>query len=130
MELVQIGVIKSPYTVEDAPRQGRLRDEISEILVFDEYSDALNGLERYKHIIVLYWMHKADRNRLKVTPPGSDEVRGVFATRSPHRPNHIGLCLAEIVEIVGSRMYVRWVDAADNSPLIDIKPYIPEIDSV
>ncbi len=129
MELKAIGFIRSPYK-NAAPRQGRLSDEICELVIYDEFVDGLDGIEKHKHIIVLYWMDRADRDRLKVTPPGEKEERGVFATRSPSRPNPIGFCVAELVGVEKNVLKVRWVDALDNSPLLDIKVYSPEVDCV
>lgn len=129
--LKPIGIIRSPYrSMDDAPRQGRFSDKISEIIVFDEYKDGLDGLDECSHIIVLYWMNRANRTKLKVVPPGKMEERGVFSTRSPSRPNPIGLCVVEVVEISGNVLKVRWLDALDGSPLLDIKKYSPEVDCV
>ncbi|AAB90992.1 tRNA (N6-threonylcarbamoyladenosine(37)-N6)-methyltransferase TrmO [Archaeoglobus fulgidus] len=131
MILKPIGVVKSPFkTQNDAPRQGRFSDAVSEIAIFDEYADGLHKIENLRHIIVLYWMDKASRDKLRVVPPGETEERGVFTTRSPSRPNPIGLCVVEILEVERNRLKVRWLDALDGSPVIDIKKYSPEIDCV
>ncbi len=128
--LKPVGVIHSPYKVSgEAPRQGRSRETVSEIEVFPEFAEALEGLESYRYLIILYWMHKSLRGSLKARPPGQLRERGVFATRSPHRPNPIGLCLVELLSVEGGRLKVRWLDALDGSPLLDIKPYIDEVDS-
>ncbi len=129
MELKPIGYVRSPYTTQ-APRQGRFSDEVCELVVFDEYAEGLEGIERYEYIIVLYWMDRADRERMKVVPPGEREERGVFATRSPSRPNPIGFCVAKLLEVKGNVLRVKWVDALNHSPLIDIKVYSPEVDCV
>ena len=131
MILRQIGVIKSPYkSFNDAPRQGRFSEAESDIVVFEEYAEGLLGVENCEHLIVLYWMDRASRERLRVVPPGEVEERGVFSTRSPSRPNPIALCVVKVVEVKGNRLRVRWLDAIDGSPLIDIKRYSPEIDCV
>ncbi len=129
MELRQIGYIRSPYH-NKAPRQGRFSDKVCELVIFDEFAEGLEGIENYRYIIVLYWMDRASRDRLKVVPPGEKDEKGVFATRSPSRPNPIGFCVAELLEIEGNVLKVRWVDALNNSPLIDIKVYSPEVDCV
>ena len=129
MELRPIGFIRSPY-VTHAPRQGRFSDEVCELVVFDEFAEGLDGIEKCEYIIVLYWMDKANREKLKVVPPGESEERGVFATRSPSRPNPIGFCVAKLLEVEGNVLRVKWVDALNNSPLIDIKVYSPEVDCV
>ncbi|WP_290598061.1 MULTISPECIES: tRNA (N6-threonylcarbamoyladenosine(37)-N6)-methyltransferase TrmO [unclassified Archaeoglobus] len=131
ISLKPVGIVKSPFkSMDEAPRQGRQSQEVSEIVVFDEYSDALDGVEKCEHVIVLYWMDRASREKLKVVPPGETEERGVFSTRSPSRPNPIGFCVVEVVEVKKNILKVKWLDALDESPVIDIKKYSPEIDCV
>ncbi len=131
MKLNQIGVIKSPYkNIINTPRQGRYSDELSEIIIYDEYVDGLDSLENHKHLIVLYWLDKADRNTLKAIPPGAKEEKGVFSIRSPSRPNPIALCLVELIKIEENILKVKWLDALDGSPLLDIKPYIADLDCI
>ena len=128
LTLKPIGVIHSPCKFE-APKQGRLCDFPCEIEVFQEYRDGLEGLEAYRYLIVLYWMHRSFRGKVKAKPPRALKERGVFATRSPNRPNPIGLCVVELLSLEGNRLKVKWLDALDGSPLLDIKPYMAEIDS-
>lgn len=111
-------------------------DDTSVITIFPEYHEALNGLNSFSHIIVLYWLHLNDseeqRRILKVTPKrhkGAPEV-GVFASRSPVRPNPIGLSVCELLAIKEGTLTVREFDARDGTPIIDIKPYIPRADCV
>ncbi len=131
MKLNQIGVIKSPYKKRASiPRQGRLSEETSEIIVFEDYTDGLESIERYEYLLVLYWLDKAERDRLKATPPGDSKERGVFSIRSPARPNPIALCLVKILKIEGNSIFVKWLDALDGSPLLDIKPFVKGIDCV
>lgn len=126
-----IGVINSRFQkTGQAPRQGRNSDEISEISIFDEYLEGLDGLERYKHLIILYWLDRADRNIIRVTPPGKTKERGVFSTRSPSRPNPIAFCLVEVIGIEKKILKVKWLDALNGSPVLDIKPYISSLDSI
>jgi tRNA-Thr(GGU) m(6)t(6)A37 methyltransferase TsaA len=117
--------------VETADEKG-----ISKIRIFDEFRDGLEGLDTYSHGIILYWFHLRDtdeeRSVLKVVPrrhPGAPEV-GVFASRSPSRPNPIGLCVAELVNVKGDLLMVKGLDALEGSPILDIKPYNPRADSV
>ena len=127
--LKPVGVIHSPYKVSgEAPRQGRLSEACCEIEVFAEFEEALEGIEEYGYLLVFYWMHKSDRGKLKAIPPGSTKERGVFASRSPSRPNPLGFCLVKLLEREGRRLKVKWLDALDGSPLIDIKPYVDELD--
>jgi len=111
-------------------------EELCEIRVSNEFCGGLKGLSTFSHIIVLYWFHKRDdevnRRTLRVTPrkhPGAPEV-GVFASRSPSRPNSIGLCVAEVLKIEDCLLAVKGLDAFEGSPVIDIKPYLPRADSV
>lgn len=131
MELKEIGIIHTPYEKkEDAPSQGRYSEEKSEILVHGSYVDGLKDIESCSHLIVLYWQDRSDRNSLKARPPHGKKERGVFATRSPNRPNPIGFCIAELCKIEGNRLLVKGLDALDKSPLLDIKPYSPDIDCI
>jgi tRNA-Thr(GGU) m(6)t(6)A37 methyltransferase TsaA len=131
MQLIPIGIIHSPYkTRMDAPRQGRLADDEAVLEIHEEFKDGLMYVERLKHLIVLYWCHKAERDVLQTVTPWGPELKGVFATRSPARPNPIAFCIAEVIRMDGNRIYVKGVDALDGSPLLDIKPYSYQIDSV
>ncbi len=111
-------------------------DQISEVEIDPKFCQGLDGLQSFSHIIVLYWLHLRDndenRRTLKVVPrrhPGAPEV-GVFASRSPSRPNPIGLCVSEIIKIDGCILYLKGLDAVEFSPIIDIKPYLPRADSI
>lgn len=131
MRLKPIGIINSPYKKkEDAPRQGRQSDKISEIIVFDEYLEGLDGLDDYKHFFVIYGLDRAEKYELKVIPAGGKEKRGLFSTRAPVRPNPIALCLVELIEIKKNNLKVKWLDALDGSPLLDIKPFWNDIDCI
>ncbi len=125
-----VGVIRSGIVrLEDAPKQGALAGTEAEIHVFPEYAEALEGL-RERKIVVLCWMHEADRGRLKVHPRGREELpaRGVFSTRSPHRPNPISLHTVEILSVSGTVLRVRGMDAVDGTPVLDIKPHAAALD--
>ncbi|MGZ7118791.1 MAG: tRNA (N6-threonylcarbamoyladenosine(37)-N6)-methyltransferase TrmO [Methanobacterium sp.] len=131
MKLKPIGIINSPYKKkEDTPRQGRYSDKISHITVHDDYAEGLQNIESKKHYYILYWLDRAERDKLKGTPPGKTEEKGVFSIRSPARPNPIAMCLVEIVKAKGSKLSVKWLDALDGSPLLDIKPFWPETDCI
>lgn len=130
--LIPIGVVvHSPYKAPaEAPYQGRHREDDSTLEVFEAYEDALQDVEKSSHLIVLYWQDRGDRGVLKTRTPWGPEIRGVFATRSPNRPNPIGLCVVDLVERNGRFLRVKFMDALDGSPLLDIKPYYPGVDSV
>jgi tRNA-Thr(GGU) m(6)t(6)A37 methyltransferase TsaA len=129
--LVSIGTARTPYkTHKDAPRQGRIENSLSTLEILPRFETGLDGLEAFSHLIVLYWQHMGDRDKLRTATPSGPEVRGVFATRSPNRPNPIGLCVVELVDKCALVLTVRGMDALDESAILDIKPYISELDSV
>ncbi len=110
--------------------------ELSSVKIFPEFCVGLEGLNNFSHITVLYWFHlrnsEEERRTLRVVPRrhlGAPQV-GVFASRSPSRPNPVGLCVVELVKIQDCTLVVRGLDALDGSPIIDIKPYIPRADSI
>ena len=131
MVLSPVGLIHTPYSRrEDIPRQGRLSSEICEIEVFPQYSDALKDIDQCTHLFVIFWLHLADRDRLSATPPHDGREHGVFATRSPNRPNPLALDVVELLSVLGNRLRVSGMDALDGSFLLDIKPYSAGIDSI
>lgn len=130
MELKSIGIIHSPYkNKSDAPRQGRLRDELFEIEIFPEFTEGLCDVEGATHLIIMFWCDRGKREVLTVLPPGAESHHGVFATRSPDRPNPIALDIVDLVKRENNRIWVRKMDALDGSPLLDIKPYLGDLDS-
>ncbi|MGI6077923.1 MAG: tRNA (N6-threonylcarbamoyladenosine(37)-N6)-methyltransferase TrmO [Fastidiosipilaceae bacterium] len=130
MKLVQIGCVHSPYKEKkDAPRQGKLKDTVSQIEIFDEYLSAMQRLSDLTHIIVLYWGDRADRSITMSPTPFDSEPIGVFASRSPNRPNPIAFCVCEIVAIKNNIIEVKNLDALDSSPVLDIKAYAAAIDA-
>ncbi len=131
MELTPIGIIHSPYQERgDAPRQGRLSDNELTLEIFPDFADGLKDITRASHLIVLYWGDRAKRDVLQSKTPFSDVPIGVFASRSPNRPNPIAFCVAELIRHEENRLIVRGVDALDGSPLLDIKAYAPALDSI
>jgi tRNA-Thr(GGU) m(6)t(6)A37 methyltransferase TsaA len=102
--------------------------------IFKKYTDALKGLDDFSHVFVLYWFDRNDtpekRNILQVHPRGKrkNPLTGVFACRAPVRPNLIALSLCRIISVKNNIVYIENIDALDNSPILDIKPYIPQID--
>ena len=129
--LKPIGIIRSPYkTKGDAPRQGRLVQTLGTVKIFPEFSEGLKDIEKRKHVVLIYWLHQANREILLTPTPDVPIPQGVFSIRSPNRPNPIGLGVVELVERKGNSLTVRGIDAIDGTPLIDIKPYIPKLDEV
>jgi tRNA-Thr(GGU) m(6)t(6)A37 methyltransferase TsaA len=129
IELHPIGHVRSSYKRKgDAPRQGRLSDAISEIVIEEKYRPALWQIEGRKHLWVLCWFDRADRTVLRAVPPGTSAEKGVFAIRSPNRPNPVSLCMVDLIGVKDGVLKVRGLDAFDKTPVIDIKVYSPEID--
>jgi tRNA-Thr(GGU) m(6)t(6)A37 methyltransferase TsaA len=132
MEIIlrPIGIVHSPYReMGQAPFQGRMSPAESVVEVFQEYSEGLKDVEAASHLYILYWASRASRDVLQTVTPWGPEVRGVFACRSPSRPNPINLCVVELLKREGNRLTVRGLDALDGSPLLDIKPYSGRIDA-
>lgn len=132
IEYSPIGVFHSPYTEYiGAPRQGILYPKVQgEIKIFEEYRDALRDLEKFEYIIVLYHFHKTKTWENLVIPPGSNHSFGLFATRSPRRPNPIGFSIVKLERFTDSILFVSGIDAFNGSPVLDIKPYLPSIDCI
>ncbi|MCK4736883.1 MAG: tRNA (N6-threonylcarbamoyladenosine(37)-N6)-methyltransferase TrmO [Methanophagales archaeon] len=129
MKLNPVGIIHTPYrSIEDAPRQGSMLNDISEIEIFKEYMDGLKDIEAWQHLIILYWLDKAKRDTLLTVSPFDSRIHGVFAVRSPHRPNPIGLAVVDLIKVKGNVLKIRGIDAVDGTLVIDIKPYYAEID--
>ena len=127
-----IGIVHSPYKEKgSAPRQGRMTNDISELEIYPQFSDGLDGLFPGDDIFVLCWFDRSDRDVLKVPSrrDPSGEPRGVFSTRSPARPNPISLTLVKILEIRKTTLVVRGLEMLDGTPVLDIKPYFADIDS-
>jgi len=93
-----------------------------------EFKNGLKDLDGFSHIILLYHLHLSRGFSLEVVPFLDDKLRGVFATRAPRRPNAIGLSIVRLVDIEENRLYIQNVDVVDGTPLLDIKPYVPEFD--
>ena len=126
-ELIPIGRVESPLTDrEAAPKQGHEGSPEASIVFEPAVLEALEGLAAGDRVLVLTWLDRADRSTLK-THPRSDPanpLQGVFNTRSPDRPNPIGLHPVEIVAIEGERMRVRDLEAIDGTPVVDVKPVL------
>ena len=127
-ELNFIGIIHSPYkTRVEAPRQGS--NEICTIEIFERYKEGLKDIEGFSHLHIIYWLHKSDGFTLSVITPWDDRPHGLFATRSPNRVNPVGYAAVELLEKKDNVLKVRGLDAIEATPVIDIKPYIPNYDS-
>jgi tRNA (adenine37-N6)-methyltransferase len=127
-----IGIIRSPFrdVEQKVPIQGALAPETRGTMeVYREYEQGLKDIEGFSHLFILYLFHHAPTVKLTVVPYIDTAERGVFATRSPHRPNHIGLALARLVRVEGNILTIAGLDMVDGTPVIDIKPYNPAFDN-
>lgn len=123
--LEPVGVLRSPLTrLEDAPMQGREGAPAAWLEMRAAVAEALDGIAVGDEIIVITWLHKAHRDVLKTHPRGDQAapLAGVFATRSPDRPNPLGLHRVTVLEIAGTHIKVGPIEAIDGTPIIDIKP--------
>jgi tRNA-Thr(GGU) m(6)t(6)A37 methyltransferase TsaA len=125
-----MGIIHSPFKeLNNMPVQPIGAQEVEgQVFVDEEYSEGLRDLDGFSYIYLIYHFHKATRTELRVVPYMDTEKRGVFATRSPLRPAHIGISVVELLNMSGNVLTVRGLDVLDGTPLIDIKPYIPQFD--
>lgn len=134
IEYTPIGIFKSDYTPETgAPRQGALFPRgKGQIEVYEEYKQALNTLELFEYIIVLYHFDRVVKWESFVSPPAANHVHrfGLFSTRSPKRPNPIGFAILKLEKIEQNILWVSGLDAFNGTPVLDIKPYLPTIDRI
>jgi len=129
LTLKPIGIVRSQ--IKQSSRRD-FKEVISEIVVDSSLTEALDNLDEFSHIIVIYWMHqRSGATPKKVRPMGNPEhaLMGVFATRSPDRPNPIGKATVRLLQRRDNILTVKGLDAIDGTPVIDIKPYIPGYDS-
>lgn len=128
MKLEPIGIVHSPYKRrKEAPPQGG--EEISEIVIFDRYERGLKDVEGFSHLHVFYWLHESRGYSLLVRTPWDSEPHGLFATRTPNRPNPIDYSVVHLIGRKGRILKVKGLDAIEGTPVLDIKPYVPNVDS-
>jgi tRNA-Thr(GGU) m(6)t(6)A37 methyltransferase TsaA len=131
MEIIlhPIGVIHSPFTAkEQTPIQASRSQAIGLVEVYQEFADGLKDIEYLSHIHLLYAFHESSGYTLHVKPFLDDQEHGIFATRYPCRPNPIGISTVRLVSRQGNALTVEGVDVLDGTPLLDIKPYVPDFD--
>ena len=127
MKVKPIGIIHTPFkSKEDAPIQPSRSNAHGEIEVFKEYEEGLEDIEGFSHIILIYQFHKSEGYSLKVKPYLDNKLRGLFATRAPRRPNQIGLSVVKLLKRKENILFVESIDVLDGTPLLDIKPYVPD----
>jgi tRNA-Thr(GGU) m(6)t(6)A37 methyltransferase TsaA len=127
-----VGVVRSPFTVlEGMPLQSVAAGEVrGQIVIGAQFAPGLRDLDGFSHLHVVTHLHRAAPGGLEVVPFLDDTARGVFATRSPRHPNPIGLSVVRLLAVAGSTLEIAGVDLLDQTPVLDIKPYVPEFDSV
>lgn len=130
--LSPIGVVHSPLTEKskDIPFQSFTSDLEGEIEVFEELEEGLDGIEGFSHLFIIFYMHEWKKTKLRTVPLMEEEERGIFGTRSPSRPNHLGCSTVRLLSREGNRLKVKGLDIFDGTPVLDIKPYVPRVDLV
>ena len=128
--MLPIGVIRSPYKqVKGMPIQGRFKPGIKAYVELKcEYTDGLKDLEGFSHAVIIYYFHESDKEVIVGKPYLEDNKHGIFAIRSPHRPNHIGISVVKIESIEINKLHFSEVDVLDGTPVLDIKPYVKYFD--
>ncbi len=132
IEYEPLGVIHSPFKepagmpIQPLGAQG----VEGRVDVAPAYEEGLRDLAGFSHIILLYHFHRSQGYRLRVTPFLDDEPRGLFATRTPRRPNPIGFSVVQLLRVAGTTLYIANVDILDGTPLLDIKPYVPAFNAI
>jgi tRNA-Thr(GGU) m(6)t(6)A37 methyltransferase TsaA len=131
MEIIMhsIGVIHSPFTEKDkTPIQASRSQAIGLVEIYPEFADGLKDIEALSHIYLLYAFHESDGYTLQVKPFLDDQEHGLFATRHPCRPNPLGISVVKLLSRKENSLTVEGIDTLDGTPLLDIKPYIPDFD--
>lgn len=119
--------IKEPHGTPIQPTGAKGNE--GRVEVFSEYMEGLADIDGFSHIILIYYFHLAKNVALKVIPYLDKQARGVFATRAPGRPNHIGISVIELLKTESNILYIKNVDIVDGTPLLDIKPFVPQFDN-
>jgi len=129
--VIPIGIIHSPYKqIEGIPIQGKFKPEVKAYIELkEEYAPGLRDLEGFSHAILIYYFHKSQKEQIIGKPFLEDKEYGIFAIRSPHRPNHIGISVVKIEGIEENKLHFSEVDVLDGTPVLDIKPYVKHFDS-
>jgi len=126
-----IGIVHSPFRKKEDIDPSLYSNSLGfervqgELEIFKEYEEGLKDIEGFSHLIVIFFFHKSEGFRLGTIPFGDDQLRGVFTTRSPHRPNPIGLSTVKIIERHGNIIKVAGIDMFEGTPILDLKPYTP-----
>lgn len=124
-----IGLIHSPFKeAQGIPRQSVGASDVQGMIeIFDAFAEGLSDLEGFSHLVVIFHLHLVRETSLKANPPWDGREHGVFATRSPYRPNPIGISVVRLERVEKNTLHISGIDMADGSPVLDIKPYIPSL---
>ncbi len=125
--LAPIGVIHSPYkSTRDAPRQSDHNGDVpSRLEILPRYQTGLKDLEGFSHLLLIYHLHRSKGYSLTARPPHDRQIHGVFATRSPRRPNALAVSVVKLDKIEANIIHIKGLDAIEGTPLLDIKPFFP-----
>ncbi len=127
MKVIAIGIIHTPFKCKkDTPIQPFKSKAIGKVEVFKKYQNGLKDTEGFSHLILIYRFHKSKGYCLRVKPFLDEGKKGLFATRYPRRPNQIGLTVVKLLRRKENTLLVKGIDVIDGSPLLDIKPYVPD----
>jgi len=131
IKIKPIGIIHTPYKKpKGMPIQGKFEKGVTGIVeLFKEYQDGLKDIEGFSHIILVYYFNRSDDEKLLGKPFLEEQKHGIFAIRSPHRPNHIGVSIVKLEKVEKNIVNFSEVDILDGTPLLDIKPYVSHFDS-
>ena len=131
IKLKPIGIIRTPYKEpKGIPIQGKFKKGVKgTIRLFPQYQAGLKDIEGFSHLILIYYFNRSKEERLVGKPFLEDKEHGMFAIRSPHRPNHIGFSIVRLEKVKGRIITFSEVDILDGTPLLDIKPYVGHFDS-
>jgi len=131
IEYQSIGIVHSPFKEGDKiPFQPSLGKGVSgSVEVFPNFAEGLDDLDGFSHIILLCHFHKSSGHRMKIIPRVDTQLRGLFATRSPNRPNPIGLSVVRLLAVHENELSIMDLDILDGTPVLDIKPYYPELEA-
>ncbi len=125
-----IGIIHSPFKEQKGtPIQPTASDSKGEVEVFPEFSEGLQDLEEFSHIILIYHFHLSKKASLKMKPFMDNHKHGIFSIRAPSRPNSIGMSIVRLNKIEKNILYIENIDILEGTPLLDIKPFVPKFDN-
>jgi len=131
IKLKPIGIIHTPYkNPQDIPIQGTFNKKVKgKVTLFKKYKEGLKDIEGFSHIILIYYFHRSRKEKLVEQPYLENNEHGIFAIRSPNRPNHIGFSIVKLEKVKDNIIVFSEVDILDGTPLLDIKPYVSYFDS-